>query len=162
MQMMADALWDKECDFEEKSDEYFLSAFGNDGFAVKEYLKNLSTLIDFEYLRFYNQGWDEAEQAKKFRMALASVFEFESVIKRNLKETDGNLKASWKYLELHAEFLKLFIPALIRRAEGADDAELDKLALKVADFIALNDSKLHRTLDTFYYYHMSLCAIKKL
>jgi len=162
MQMMADALWDKECDFEEKSDEYFLSAFGNDGFAAKEYLKAISALIDFEYLRFYNQGWDEEEQTKKFLKAQSLVYEFESVIKKNISETSGNLQASWEYLRLHSEYLKLMIPALIRRAQGASPEELDSLALKVTDFIALNDSKLHRVLDTFYYYHMSLCAIKKL
>jgi len=161
MQMMADALWDKECDFEEKSDEYFLSAFGNDGLAVKEYLKKISALIDFEYIKYFDREWDEEKAVKNFLLAQSVVYEFAYIIKKNLEETSGNLRASWEYLELHTEFLKIFIPALIRRGAGAKPEEREKHCERIADFIAKNEPKLHKVLDTFYYYHMAIPAIKK-
>ncbi|MBR5460325.1 MAG: DUF4838 domain-containing protein [Clostridia bacterium] len=161
MQMMAEALWDKECDFEEKSDEYFLSAFGSDGLSVKNYLKTLSDLVDFEYIKYFDATWDEEDQKRKFLAAQGLVSEFEKVIKTNLDSIDGNTRKSWEYLKMHSEFLKLFIPSLIRRSEGASAEELARLCNGVTDFIAQNDSRLHRTLDTFYYHHMVIPAIKK-
>jgi hypothetical protein len=151
--MMAEGLWDKECDFEEKSDEYFISAFGTDGIAVKEYLKKLSDLFNPDFHRAATTTADE-EQAKKFALAQALITEFELTINRNLYDlAQSNLRKSWEYLSLHAMITKEYANALILRAKDAPNEELLPAIEKVCDLINLNEMKLHRVLDGFFYYH---------
>ena len=48
---MAEALWNKECNFEDVAEKYFNDAFGNDGKEVMEYLSAMSELFNPPYLR---------------------------------------------------------------------------------------------------------------
>ncbi len=151
MQMMADALWDKECDFEEKSDEYFFSAFGEDGLAVKEYLKRLSFLFDVDYMRLEKPSVSE-EQANNFTLAYSTLIEFEKVIKKNLAALpEGNLRRSWEYLEEHSYLTRELALILRRRAEGAELEERDRLAAEFYDKVAKRETVLHRVLDLSIY-----------
>ncbi len=151
MQMMAAALWDKECDFEEKCEEYFFSAFGEDGPSVCEYLKRLSHLFDVDYMRLEKNSVSE-EQAKNFTRAYSTILEFESVIKRNLSLLpEGNLRRSWEYLEEHSLLTRELALILRRRAEGAELEERDRLAAEFYDKVAKRETVLHRVLDLSIY-----------
>ena len=146
MAMMAEGLWDKTCDFEEKSDSYFLSAFGNDGLAVKEYLKKLTCGIDPN-----RDEWEfkqvSSEQRERLVEFIAELYRFEPVIKKNIDECCGNVRRSWEYLDIHREIYIRFANALIRRADGADMAERQRLSDELRDFLAINEMKYHRVLD---------------
>ncbi len=151
MQMMADALWDKECDFEEKSDEYFFSAFGDDGLAVKEYMRELSRLFDVNYTRWEKPS-ESKESAANFTKALGTIQAFESVIERNLEFLPaGNLRRSWEYLDEHSYIAKDIAKALRRRAEGAEEEERIRLFEEIYDKVVQRESKLHRVLDMHQY-----------
>ncbi|MBR5460324.1 MAG: DUF4838 domain-containing protein [Clostridia bacterium] len=153
MYMMAEGLWDKECDFEEKSDEYFLSAFGADGLAVKEYLKRLSELIDPNFIRNATPERCEAHKTS-IPLAIGTISEFEKTIGVNLDTLDNsNLRKSWEYLSLHAMITKEYGKALILRANGASEEERVAAMEKLCDLINMNEMKLHRVLDCFFYYH---------
>ncbi len=147
MHMMAEALWDKTCDFEEKSDEYFLSAFGDDGLAVKAYTRRLSELLDPN-----DNEWEfapvSAEQKKKLEEFIGVLNAFAPVVDKNIELcTDDNLRRSWEYLSYHKEIFERFAKALIRRADGADMAERERLADELVGFIAQNEMKYHRVFD---------------
>lgn len=146
MEMMAEGLWDKKCDFEEKSDLYFLSAFGNDGLAVKEYLKKLTYCIDPNRDQWEFEAVSEEQRARLVEL-VAELYRFEPVIKRNIEETVGNLRRSWEYLDFHREVYLRFANALIRRADGADMEERKRLSDELRDFLAINEMKYHRVLD---------------
>ena len=161
MQMMADALWDKDCDFEEKSDEYFLSAFGDDGLAVKEYLREISRLFDVNYTRWEKPCVSE-ENAHNYTMALGVINNFESVIERNLELLPaGNLRRSWEYLDEHSYIIRDVAKALRRRAEGADEEERQKLFEEVYDKVVQREPKLHRVFDVHQYKNVLRSCIVK-
>jgi len=161
MQMMADALWDKECDFEEKSDEYFLSAFGADGLAVKEYTKRLSELFKLEYVKLeipYNT--DEARV--NLNRAIGLICEFKNTIKANLDTLESsNLRTSWEYLDEHAEITRRFAEALIMSGLTEDDNEKVRIMEDICDYVNQREMKLHRVLDGFFYYYMLRYVIAK-
>ncbi len=162
MQMMADALWDKECDFEEKSDEYFLSAFGIDGLAVKEYMKKLSELFDPDYMRHAIEEVNP-EMQKKLAQVQGLISEFEKVIESNLMCTEnGNLRKSWEYLSYHAQIIKKLAHAMSCRARGADADEKRRLFVEVSDFVNKLEPKLHHVLDGYMYYYRLKWAIADL
>ena len=146
MEMMAEGLWDKECDFEEKSDLYFLSAFGNDGLAVKEYLKKLTYCIDPNRDAWEFEAVSEEQKARLLKLVGAAL-DFEKVIKKNIEEYDGNVRRSWEYLDFHREVYIRFANALIRRADGASMDERRILSDELRDFLAINEMKYHRVLD---------------
>ncbi len=146
MEMMAEGLWDKKCDFEEKSDLYFLSAFGNDGLAVKEYLKQLTYCIDPNRDAWEFEAVSEEQKARLLKLVSAAL-DFEKVIKKNIVEYDGNIRRSWEYLDFHREVYLRFANALIRRADGASMDERRVLSDELRDFLAINEMKYHRVLD---------------
>ena len=146
MEMMAEGLWDKKCDFEEKSDLYFLSAFGNDGLAVKEYLKKLTYCIDPNRDAWEFEAVSEEQKARLLKLVGAAL-DFEKVIKKNIEECDGNVRRSWEYLDFHREVYIRFANALIRRADGASMDERRVLSDELRDFLAINEMKYHRVLD---------------
>ena len=154
MQMMADALWDKECDFEEKSDEYYLSAFGSDGLSVKKYTRKISTFLDTKYTRIEMPAVNE-EMAKKFAKAYTVLIDFAPVIKKNLEEVlDENVRKSWEYLEHHNRMAKMVAKGLKRRAEGASPEELKQIQSEICDFIYQTEMQVHRVLDGHMYPHV--------
>ena len=51
MYCMAEALWNKNADFDNVTHKYFNAAFGDDGDIVSEYMKKLTTLSDPVYMR---------------------------------------------------------------------------------------------------------------
>ena len=144
--MMAEDLWDKHCDCEEKSDVFMLSAFGDDGLAVKEYLKKLISFIDPNRDNWEFESVPDEQRARLVEL-VAELYRFEPVIKKNIEETVGNLRRSWKYLDIHREMYIRFANALIRRADGVDMAERQRLSDELRDFLAINDMKYHRVLD---------------
>jgi len=146
MHMMAEGLWDKHCDFEEKSDVFMLSAFGDDGLSVKEYLKKLTSFIDPNRDNWEFESVSEEQRARLAEL-VAELYRFEPVIKKNIEETVGNLRRSWEYLDIHREIYIRFANALIRRADGADMAEQQRLSDELRDFLAINEMKYHRVLD---------------
>ncbi len=151
MQMMADALWDKECDFEEKSDEYFLSAFGIDGLSVKEYTRKLSSLLDTRYTRLETPAVSE-EMAEKFKRAYNLLNDFETVITRNVEEScDENTKKSWEYLKHHNRIAKMVSKGLIARANGVEAEKLREIADEICDEIYRTEMQVHKVLDAHMY-----------
>jgi len=147
MQLMADALWDKTCDFEEKSDEYYLAAFGDDGLRVKEYTCELSRLMNPHENSWEFKPVSETQKSNLIR-AVGLMAEFEKTVEKNIKEIkDENLRRSWEYLTYHKELITKFAKALIRRAQGADMSERERLAEDLRAYLFSNEMRYHRVID---------------
>ena len=125
---MAEALWNKNADFDKMADTYFYSAFGADGDKVKAYLAEISNLIDLPYLRGEKKVISD-ESAKRYEGLIAFVNDFYPVVLAHLEDkTLSEAQAlSWKYLTYHAELCKLFVSALILFAKGEVDKAKEKL-----------------------------------
>lgn len=146
MQMMADALWDENCDFEVKSNDYFLSAFGEDWPVVKDYLKALSHNIDPEYARG-EKPYSVDERKARVTKAKVLATEFESVIARNLEKSLPEAQhKSWEYLTYHKTYVIKYAEAILAGINEGDEAR-DKKIAEFFDYFMLNEQKLHKVLD---------------
>ncbi len=148
MQMMADALWDENCDFEERSDKYFLSAFGEDGLSVKKYLSQISDYLDPVYSRA--EGVKPYEKEMRLQYAKAAKEEadrFAETINQNIAKTlPAAQKKSWEYLVFHTKYIDLYASCIIASI-GSNEDEKNKCLSAFTDFVNKNEEYIHKTLD---------------
>ena len=151
MQIMADVLWDKNCDFEKKSAEYYAAAFGADGGAVSDYLKSLSEAFDPAYHRYYyweaKPLYPAEERLEKLGRVESILDTFAPVIKKNL-EADHcpGVKASWEYLSVHAEYCRMLVKPLISKANDNLE-ERNVLNEELNEFVRHLPERVHKIFD---------------
>ena len=165
---MGNTLFDKDTDFAKLKDDYFASAFGKDGFKVRDFLDALSPLLSPSNFRVGGKGGMEeagvgfgdskdapfinntfvAERADKIPALIDS---FEDVVGDNVKASfDPAQRLSWMYLELflpiaryHGEILK---------AAAIGDLDSAKAILdRSRDYISENELRFHGVFDLFLY-----------
>ena len=151
MHIMAETLWDRDCDFEEKALEYYFNAFGPDGEAVMEYMKGLSENFDPTYHRSCFKKntalYDNEERLKRLKKCQAILASFEATIKKNLEEDHCSaVRASWEYLVIHAEYCHTLLKPLFAVANGNIE-ERDILSEELDDFIRLLPARAHKVVD---------------
>ena len=154
LHIMAETLWDKDCDFEEKALDYYLTAFGPDGDAVMEYMKALSEGFDPYYNRqcFKTKvaPYGNEERIAKLKGALATLTGFEDTIKKNLEADHcSSVRASWEYLSVHTEYCRMLAKPLMAFAQGKNE-EREILAGEFEDFVKLLPARIHKTFDEFW------------
>ena len=108
MYAMARGLWDKNSTFDAVTDEYFTSAFGEDGETVKNYLAKISELFCPTYMRrekpFAKEKMIEnVIEAKK----VVNSFDAEYIKAR------ANLSEDWKHLEYHADIVRIYADVVL-------------------------------------------------
>jgi hypothetical protein len=165
---MGNTLFDKTTDFGKLKDDYFTSAFGKDGFKVRDFLDALSPLLSPSNFRVGGKGGTEeegvgfgdskdapfinntfvAERADKIPALIES---FEDVVGDNVKASfDPAQRLSWMYLELflpiaryHGEILK---------AAAIGDLDSARAILdRSRDYISENELRFHNVFDLFLY-----------
>ncbi|MBE6732236.1 MAG: DUF4838 domain-containing protein [Ruminococcaceae bacterium] len=121
MVAMAAALWDSDIDYETVAKNYFISAFGNDGILVKEYLEELSNLFSPPYMRG-ELGAVSPEAAMKAKKIPSFVNSFAKTIEKNLNENLPEVQhKSWEYLDHHKNYSILLAAAIEKLAEGKSE-----------------------------------------
>ena len=102
--MMAEALWDKNCDYEERAKAHYMGTFGEDGLKAHEYLKQVS-----DFFLWYNAPGmgrkdityrDFCKDYKKYAEITAA---FKPVIAQNVAK-DNQYTKDWKLLEFYIGF----------------------------------------------------------
>lgn len=126
MTVLARTLWDDSLALEEIMRDYYTSAYGEDGAKAGAYLASLSDLFNPPYLRAMHgagkrPGEDEAA-AKRLDQVPALVARFQPTIARNRHHPDPAVRASWRYLEYHANYCKLLARCLASRARDHQQA----------------------------------------
>ena len=145
MYAMAKGLWDKTSEFDQIAEEYFQTAFGEDGETVREYLKKLSELFMPPYLRFETPQVDEAA-AESFQKAgeLAESF-LKEVMEKKEEET-----RDWKYLSYHARICMILARMLRQRAMGQKDLSNESLQ-ELLDYLNEIEMDTDKVLDVCNY-----------
>ncbi len=136
--MMAVALWNKDADFEAESTKYFMSAFGKNGLAVKQYLEKISG--------FVNGSEESIANLENIKKCIALLHEFKPVIQKHTELEAGNVKKSWGYLLYHNEVMLHLANALLYKNIGKSD-EADILWSELVDILKRNEPVYHKILD---------------
>ena len=144
---MASALWNKQADYDAVADGYFAAAFGHDGRLVREYLEKVSDLSTPPYLRMELPAVSPGLR-EKYEAIAPLVDGFRSVIERNIENTEGGVQASWQYLDIHGDMLKLLAAALAEKCAGNTDAAREKFA-EFEKYVQHAEHRLYNVLDVF-------------
>lgn len=144
--MMANALWDKDCDFEEKALEYYLAAFGPDGRAVHSYLAEISRQFRmYESPASGHQVYSNRPLCRDYEAVDRAIREILPVIQRNL---DGPLGEEWRALQIHTEYVKMIARA-VELLEQGDRRALKKTVLQLGELINSSEPVLQKQMDGF-------------
>ncbi|MBQ9735663.1 MAG: DUF4838 domain-containing protein [Clostridia bacterium] len=141
MQLMADALWNKDADFDVCTSRYFREAYGEDGGAVFAYLDTISRRLEKE------EEPPAAERITTYRELARHVYEFDRVLGANLKKAHlPAVKKSWEYLAHFREIFLRYLDALTARAEGVEENRAAKTEALFA-YVRENSVHYHKVLD---------------
>jgi len=110
MTVLARTLWNRELSFSELTEDYFASAYGNDGMACLKYVTKLSELYFDLHLEQASdrRGRDRVRESDTvtFSNINSLIDHFESVIERNRKQDNQCHASSWNYMKLHTTLWK--------------------------------------------------------
>lgn len=150
MNAMATALWDKAADFEKTTDNYFDLAFGEDGYLVKNYMKELSDLSDPVFMRAEYENTIDISRVPQFEKGIELIENFKAVINRNINHQNKTVALSYYYLSYHSEFAKLYLNMEIELTTG--NIQAAKNAMKeLIEFVKTHEKELHRVLDSYIF-----------
>ena len=143
MQIMAESLWNTECDYELVKKRSFLAEFGENYEIATNYLENLSKYNCSQALRGEEPFICE-ENFEKLRngIKIADLYEkrFSEII---LKIENSRIKHSWEGLKFHAELHKKLFNLYL----NVESEEKDNLKAEVIDFVRKNEDKFKNDFD---------------
>lgn len=114
--MMGRTLWNRGLGFEQIAEDYFKSAYGEDGLLCLIYLEKLSAL--FESLDLENVHEREFGGHAAFSQIQDHIRQFGPVIERNLDIANRCHSVSWMFLNIHREIWLALSEALELLYEG--------------------------------------------
>ena len=146
MKMMAAALWNKDCDYEQTADTYYQAAFGPDGFLVRRYMQAISQQFAIYEGPSHGRGAKiEGQLCKDYQALARDIAEFSPVIDRNCK--DGALwSAEWEILKVHSDYVKTLASALAL-TQGGDDAGAHHAIQEMLDALNQKELALQKVFD---------------
>jgi hypothetical protein len=152
MVLMAEALWNKDSDYNASVDRYFSAAYGDDGHAVLNYLNTLSSLFDPPYIR-HEKSQVDPQKVKDYDAIETLLNTFASTIAANATEEKNRepwVRYSWNLLAVHAECCRILARSFKKKASG-DQGEAEKLFKEAAEFIRSREMELHDVLDVYLF-----------
>jgi len=140
--MMAAALWNKNCDYDAEADAYYTAAFGKDGALVRDYLKTVSDLMVI---------YDDVPRGKAvspactdYKALFAKIDSIAEVIQRNL--ADEAHYEDWDLLKIHNEYVRLYAASF----EALDQGDTDKvkeLSKQIVELVCQEEMKLQKVAE---------------
>lgn len=145
-QVMAAALWDESSDFEQEALAYYLSAFGEDGPLVHEYLAAISSLM----LMYDGPacGSDEITNGpfcKDYEKLKEVVAAFLPVIQRNVSKANP-YQEEWTILQTHSTYVCLLAEVLSLYEQGKRESAKPAVD-KLFDWIEKMDVEIQKAID---------------
>jgi hypothetical protein len=159
--MMAEALWNRDLNFEAAAKRYFESVYGADAALVFEYLSGLSCRFDPPYIR-HEKPQRDPQKRKDFLSLQSFIDAFTPVIEDNLRETKNpspEIRYSWKLLRLHGELCGILARAFARKVIGLD-RETETLWNDAAAFARLHEPELHEVFDVWLFIDTMSLAVQ--
>ena len=150
MYAMAEALWNKNLQFEEVAAGYYADLFGGHGEKIHAYLKNLSCLCEPSYLSGEKPAVSE-ECALKFSKIISVVNEMMPFLFESLeRECNPCRKKTWSSLVIHGQLCIYMANTLTQSAEGNF-----KQAMKhweaTKDYLNRMEPDIHELFDVRYF-----------
>jgi tetratricopeptide (TPR) repeat protein len=161
MTAMAEALWDEQADFEEVAQKYFRDAFGQDGEAVRSYMRQLTEAFDPVYIRG-EKPWVNPENAAKLASVPEILEAHRPLIAKNAADQSlpKGVRASWGYLQYHSELCALTAEAFLKKAQGNFKEALEALE-EVLRYARSHEKRLHRIFDVLLFQDTVTRALKE-
>jgi hypothetical protein len=139
--MMAAALWNEDCDYEEKASAYYIEAFGEDGLLLREYLKQVSELfLLYEGPARGAKVRVEGQLCKDYEALEKVIDEFTPVIHRNMEQEE------WRFIQLHKEYMVSLMKVLKCLEEGRREEARTSLDA-LLDMLYQNEIELQKVMD---------------
>ena len=150
MNAMAAALWNKEQDFNEVAEAFFIDMFGEYALEMSKYFQTLSKMFNPPYLRL-----EVAQVCDKSAQSFAGIPTvinemLPKFIKRLEDATDGFNKQLWRALIIHAQLCIYLALALREKALGKQD-EAVKSWTNACDYIKRSEHMIHELFDLKYF-----------
>ena len=146
MQMMAAALWNKDCDYEQTAEAYYQAAFGPDGSLVRQYLQTLSRLFAIYEGPSHGQGAKiDGVLCQDYQQARQCIESFLIVIAEHCEAPSPQLP-DWQILRIHARYALQLLQALEFTQQG--DADGAQAAIeKMLDNINREEWSIQQVMD---------------
>ena len=146
MQMMAAALWNKDCDYEQAANAYYQAAFGPDGSLVRQYLQTLSRLFAIYEGPSHGQGAKiDGILCRDYQQARQCIKSFQTVIAGHCEAPSPQLP-DWQILRIHAHYALQLLQALELTQHG-DDAGAQAAIEKMLDAINREEWSIQQVMD---------------
>jgi len=165
--MMGETLFDTDLDYEAFCDDYFMTAYGDDGLKVREYLETLSDLfcpgnvrnggangVEEEGLdtkmRMPRTWTDNPEVAEKTAKIPAVLEAFRPIIEKNMSDEDHCRRQSWVYLLYHLRICEYQWQIIHAGASGDPDTAKRVLDL-LERYLSKIEPAVHNAFDLFLF-----------
>jgi hypothetical protein len=162
MNGMAEALWNKKTDFAEYSLKYFIQVYGENGSLALPYLKELSRLLNFSFLRGEKKLSND-ELLARYAEAKNVINEFAPVIEKNIcceQNPDKGVRRSWEFLEIHKTICLFIIKTMIAKAQGRQ-AAAEGILNDAIGYVRTHEDKVQDVYDISFFVRMSPMLIKQ-
>ena len=124
----ASTLFDVSSDLDEMTEDYFSHAYGEDWKRVRDFLRSISSKVDFRYLNgklSCNWEYYNPSLVQDFRSAIDEIISFSSFVEEHRNMPYRAQSVSYKLLSRFLEYAKGVIEALILKAEGREEEALN-------------------------------------
>ena len=146
LHITANTLWNRDCDYNQVADQYYLDAFGKDGGKVRAYLSKISEKVVMMLL----PTWGTMKHPKgpfctDYKTLYRLIDDFLPVIREHAARNDAYAK-EWKYLELHSKYTTLYLQ-IYEKWEQSSKAECLHIADQVYSLLQENEYWAHPVID---------------
>lgn len=146
MQMMAAALWNKNCDYEEKADRYYMAAFGPDGHLVREYMKQISDMFAIYTGPSHGLGAKiDGDLVTDYIQLTKCIEDFRPIIAGKCQEGTPWCE-DWKHLAIHSQYVLALADALCLTQIGKH-SEAKAAIAQMLDIVNRNELALQKVMD---------------
>ena len=162
----AEALVNRDCDYEALLEDYFAHLYGEDYKQVLDYLNGVSEAFGDKYMAGEEAapGAEDPLHNPERAVKLASVFELSAVarglVTKNRKTPVRVQALAWRLLERHTEFSEGFAEVLIVKARGYDKLAMEKLDAFITGF-GRHNYELERWMDMGMFTRATKAIVKK-
>lgn len=152
MHAMAEALWNKHCDYDTMVEKFYADTFGSEYKIAKNHLERLSNLIvpdmmlTAEECKMLTAEDHAAMKKEASELCLSFKAEIDRVLEK-CSDMSPAQKKSWEYLTYHCEIASQ--AAMIRHMKyaGASEEELEKAREKFKTTAYAMEEKIHKVFD---------------
>lgn len=146
MNMMAAALWSKDCDFDRAADRYYLSAYGPDGQLVRQYMQKISRLFDIYEGPSHGRGAKiDGVLCHDYDGLRQWIEDFAPVIARHCEEKTV-WSCEWALLQIHGQYVQNLAEAL-RLTQQQNGAAARTAVEKLLDHINQHELVAQKVVD---------------